>query len=158
MSRILLAVGAVFLGLFLTRMTASASAQGQSSSQPQDKSTQAFYRICSDCHDADRIVSNRRSRAAWEEVLDKMVGKGAVGSDQDFELVLYYLLSHYGMVNVNRSPAEEIAIVLGLPAKDGEAIVSYRKASGEIKDFETLVKVPGIDVEKLKQHREAILY
>ena len=154
----LLTVCAVFVALLVARMTASAPPADQGSSQAQDRPTQAFYRLCSDCHDADRIVGNRRTRTGWEEVLDKMISKGAVGSDQDFELVLYYLLSHYGTVNVNRSPAEEIAVVLGLPAKDGEAIVVYRKANGEIKDFETLSKVPGIDVERLKQNREAIQF
>jgi competence protein ComEA len=156
-NRILPASCAIFATVFLARMTAGA-APASPSSQSQDRPTQAFYRLCSDCHDADRIVSNRRSRAGWEEVLDKMVGKGAVGSDQDFELVLYYLLSHYGMVNVNRSPAEEIAVVLGLEAKGSEAIVTYRKTNGEIKDFDALLKVPGVDAEKLKQNREAILF
>jgi competence ComEA-like helix-hairpin-helix protein len=158
-NRLFFTTVALFAGVFLARMTASGSALVQSASQ--DKPTQAFYRLCSDCHDADRIVANRRSRAGWEEVLAKMVDKGAVGSDQDFELVLYYLLSHYGQVNVNRSPAEEIQVVLGLSQKDVDAISAYRKANGDIKDFESLLKVPGIDadkLDKLKDNREAILF
>jgi competence protein ComEA len=158
-NRLFFTAVAVFATVFLTRMSASGSSPIQSSSQ--DKPTQAFFRLCSDCHDADRIVSNRRTRAGWEEVLAKMVDKGATGSDQDFELVLYYLLSHYGQVNVNKSPAEEIQVVLGLTQKDVDAIAAYRKANGDIKDFDALLKVPGIDadkIDKLKDNREAILF
>jgi hypothetical protein len=158
-NRLFVTMLAVFAGVFFARMTATASSPVQSASQ--DKPTQAFFRLCSDCHDADRVVASRRTRAGWEEVLAKMVDKGAVGSDQDFELVLYYLLSHYGQVNVNRSPAEEIEVVLGLSQKEVDAIAAYRKANGDIKDFDSLLKVPGLEadkIDKLKDNREAILF
>ncbi len=157
-NRLLLAVAVVLVGVILAKLPAAASALDPSLFQAQDKPTQTFFRLCSDCHDAERVIASRRSRAGWEEVLDKMVSKGAVGSDQDFELVLYYLLSHYGQVNVNKSPAEEIGVVLGLTPKDVDAIAQYRKANGDIKDFDSLLKVPGLDPEKLKQNREAILF
>ncbi len=48
--------------------------------------------------------------------------------------------------------------MLGISDKDAEAIVEYRKANGEIKDFDALSKVPGIDLEKLKQGRDAITF
>ena len=41
------------------------------------------------------------SRAQWDEVLDKMVGEGAEGSDEDFVAVARYLVGEYGRVNVN---------------------------------------------------------
>ncbi|MBW8868292.1 MAG: helix-hairpin-helix domain-containing protein, partial [Acidobacteria bacterium] len=37
-------------------------------------------------------------------------------------------------------------------------IAEYRKANGEFKDFDGLSKVPGIDLEKLKQGRDAISF
>jgi competence ComEA-like helix-hairpin-helix protein len=148
----LLGVCGACIGLVAVAM--AAEAQGPTN----DKPAQAFARICSDCHDRDRIVGNRRSKSSWDEVIDKMVEKGAVGSDEDFTLVEQYLLHNYGLVNVNRAPAAEIAEVLGVAEKDAQAIVQFRKDKGDIKDFDALCKVPNLDVEKLTKMREAIAF
>ena len=67
-----------------------------------------------------------------------------------------YLLRVSGRVNVNRALSKELVDVLGLTEKDADAIGEYRKANGDFQDFEGLCKVPGIDIEKLKQGRDAI--
>lgn len=129
------------------------------SAQPrQNPAEDAFFKVCSDCHDPDRIRETRRTRSGWEDVIYQMIDKGAVGTDQDFNLVLQYLLGHYGMVNVNQSTSEEIALVTGLTSKDADAVVAFRKANGDFKNFDALVKVPGIDVQKLESVRAAILF
>ena len=48
--------------------------------------------------------------------------------------------------------------VLAITQKDADTIAEYRKANGEIKDFDTLVKVPGIDLDKLNKARDAISF
>jgi len=124
----------------------------------QDPAEDAFWKVCSDCHDPDRIRETRRTRSGWEDVIYQMIDKGAVGTDQDFNLTLQYLLGHYGMVNVNQAPVEEIALVTGLSAKEADAVVAYRKENGNFKNFDALVKVPGVDAQKLEAHRAAILF
>jgi competence ComEA-like helix-hairpin-helix protein len=114
--------------------------------------------MCNECHDADRIISPRRTKADWEDILTKMIEKGAVGSDKDFETVFEYLLRTYGMADINRAPADEIAAVLTVTAKDAEAIVAFRKANGAFKDLEALKKVPNIDVKLLDEHKAAIVF
>jgi competence protein ComEA len=84
--------------------------------------------------------------------------EGAKGTDDEFATVFDYLLLHYGRVNVNRAPAREITAVLGVTAKDADAIVAYRGAHGDFQDFDSLIKVPGINVEKLKQGRDAVSF
>ena len=61
-------------------------------------------------------------------------------------------------MNVNRAQSRDIVAVLSLTEKDADAIAEYRKANGEFKDFDALCKVPGIDLEKLKQGRDAIAF
>ena len=129
-----------------------------SAQPPQNPPEDAFFKVCSDCHDPDRIRETRRTRSGWEDVIYQMIDKGAVGTDADFNLVLQYLLSHYGMVNVNQAATEEIALVTGLSSKDADAVVAYRKANGDFKNFDALVKVPGIDAQKLEAVRAAILF
>jgi competence protein ComEA len=87
-----------------------------------------------------------------------MVSKGAAGSDDDFALVEKYLLRHYGRVNVNRAPADDLVSVLGVSDKDAATIVQYRKDHGDFKDFESLTKVPGIDSSQLDQAKDAITF
>jgi len=122
------------------------------------KGAATFARVCSLCHDGARILSNRRSKSQWTEVIEKMMERGAQVSDDDFTEVMDYLLRHYGRINVNKAEAEDLAVVAGLSKKDAEAIVRYRDAQGDFPDFDALAKVPEIDIEKLNQAREAITF
>src|SRR3954466_12273411 len=126
--------------------------------EPNDPPAAAFKRVCSSCHDAERILATRRTRTQWEEVIEKMIDRGAEGTTEDFTTAEEYLLRVSGRVNVNRAQAKDIVAVVGIAEKDANAIVEYRKANGEFKDFDGLCKVPGIDLEKLKQARDAISF
>ena len=71
----------------------------------------------------------RRTGAEWEEVLTKMIEKGATGTEKEFETVYGYLLRNFGKLNINAARPDEIAMVLGLSEKEAQAIVAYRKAT-----------------------------
>jgi competence protein ComEA len=126
--------------------------------QADDKNAATYTRVCSTCHDAQRILSNRRTKDQWGEVIDKMIERGAQGTDEDFAAVQDYLVSHYGRINVNRGSAADLATVLRIPQKDAEAIVAFRTTNGPFTDFDALAKVPGLDLDTLKQNRDAISF
>ena len=119
---------------------------------------EAFTRVCGRCHTSDRVVEGRRSRSQWEEVLERMVAKGAAGSDDDFGIVIEYLVSEFGRVAINTAPADEVAQVVHLESKAADAIVTYRKAHGPFADFEALIAMPGAPVEALQKRRDAIVF
>ena len=123
-----------------------------------DAGAPLFKRICSDCHESDRIVSSRRTKAEWEDVIKKMIGEGAEGTEKEFLAVFAYLRHHYGKVFINGASAEEIAITLSLSDKDAAAILEYRKKNGDFADFEALKKVPNIDVKALDAHKDAVAF
>jgi competence ComEA-like helix-hairpin-helix protein len=125
---------------------------------PDVKGAATFARVCSLCHDGARILSIRRSKSQWTEVIEKMMERGAQVSDADFEDVMDYLLRHYGRINVNKAAAEDLALVAGLSKKDAEAIVSHRDSHGDFPDFDALAKVPGVDAEKLNKARDAMTF
>jgi competence protein ComEA len=129
-----------------------------STAAPDDPKYPVFMKVCRNCHDADRVISGRRSRVEWEEVLDKMAAKGAQASDEEWDVVLRYLLQNVGRVYVNRCAPEELIEVLGLSEKDAAAIVAYRKDKGTFPDFDALAKVPGLDPKALEQNRDAIVF
>lgn len=157
-------IAAAFL-LVSSGLAASSTAPVQQQSSPaaapapvDDSNYPVFMKVCRNCHDAERIVSVRRSRVEWEGILDTMATKGAQGTDEEWETVLHYLLHYYGKVYINRSTAAELVEVLGISDKDAAAIGAYRKDKGDFADFDALAKVPGIDVKMLEQKRDAIAF
>ena len=129
-----------------------------SAQEPEDAPAAAFRRVCSNCHDSERILATRRTRTQWEEIIEKMIDRGAEGTSEDFTTAEEYLLRVSGRVNVNRAQAKDIVAVLSVTQKDADAIIEYRKTNGEFKDFDALCKVPGIDLEKIKQGRDAVAF
>jgi competence ComEA-like helix-hairpin-helix protein len=123
-----------------------------------EKSKAVFEKVCSGCHQAEAALATRRSKEQWQETFDKMVGRGLQASDEDLTVAFNYLVARYGRVNVNRAAAADIAEILAVTAKDADAIVKYRKESGRFEDFESLAKVPGIDLKQLEKSREAISF
>ena len=127
---------------------------------PEDiRAEEAFTRNCVKCHPVDRIAGSRRTRTQWEEVMTTMTtARGAVISDEDWDVIQTYLVKHYGRVNVNRATADDLAEVLGVTPETANAIVAYRKQNGEFVDYDAFAKVPGLDLEKLEKLRDAISF
>jgi competence protein ComEA len=125
---------------------------------PEDPDTGLFVTLCQNCHDIGQVVGRRRTMTEWEDVIVKMIEKGLKSDEKDLETVFAYLNRNYGTVNINRAPAAELVAVLTIPQKDAEAIVGYRKAGGSFTNFESLKKVPGLDVKILEQKKDAIAY
>ena len=133
-------------------------AQEPSGSAADDPAAGVFSQTCSECHDPARIVATRRTTPEWEEVLHKMIEKGAKGTENDFQAVFGYLLRNYGKVFINTATPDEITSIVGLSKKDAEAIVAARKANGSFSNFEALKKVPDIDVKTLEEHKDAVAF
>ena len=134
------------------------TAATQADATPPDKLADTYLRLCRNCHEAAKLQLDRRTRLAWQDVLDQMLEKGATGTDDDFKLVLQYLLRDYGKVNVNRAPSEDLALVLGLSAEEARTVVAYREKHGSFKDFDALRQVSGVDAKKLETHRAAMVF
>ena len=107
-------------------------------------------RACRMCHPIENIVRMRRTVREWADVLTTMQGRGANASEEEFQDIHWYLSRYYGVVRVNTAGAEELAAVLGLTAKEAQAILDYRKAHGNIADLATLLKIEGMDKAKTK--------
>ena len=125
---------------------------------PEAPPPEQFTRVCGNCHSPERILASRRSRDQWQEVTENMVSRGAQGTEDDLAVVVKYLVTHYGRVNVNRAMPDEIVEVLAVAAADAQKIVDYRKTHGRFEDMDALAAVPGIDAEKIKKQREAIVF
>ena len=114
--------------------------------------------MCIKCHTSDRVVQGRRFRSQFEELIEQMIARGAVVNDEDYEVIIGYLVGEFGRVRVNTATAPELAAVLHLEAAEAEAIVVARKAAGRFADFEALVAVPGVPVSALTKRRDALFF
>ena len=164
--RTLRAAGTLMLSALLAALLVAAlGAISQDPQKPEVKSAEdtkaeeTFTRNCVKCHPADRIAGSRRTRTQWEEVMTTMqTARGAVIADEDWDVIQTYLVKHYGRVNVNRAPVNELVEVLAVAPEAAENIVKYRKEHGEFADFDAFAKVPGLELEKLEKLRDAISF
>jgi competence protein ComEA len=146
-------------------LVAALNAVGQDSQKPDLKSPEdlkaeeTFTRTCVKCHAVDRVVGSRRTRPQWEEVMTTMqTARGAVIEDNDWDVILDYLVKQHGRVNVNRATIDDLIEVLGVTTETADTIVKYRKEHGNFADYDGFAKVPGLDLEKLEKKRDAISF
>lgn len=124
----------------------------------EDPDTGLFHRLCDECHTSAQIVSRRRTRAEWEDVITKMLEKGLDGPEKELEAVFAFLNRNYGKVFINRAPADELVAVLTITQQDADAIVAFRKTAGSFADLDAVKKVPGIDLKKIEERKDAIAF
>ena len=147
----------MLLTLLVIAIRPAGAMQGQA--QPPDAPGKAiFEKACGTCHSTNDAVARRRTRSAWEQVVDDMVARGAEGSADDMAAIVTYLSAQFGRTNVNAATAEEISKSLAISPKDAQAIVAFREKNGKIQDFEQLLKVPGIDLDKIREKRSWIAF
>jgi competence protein ComEA len=116
-------------------------------------------KVCTACHGLEAIVAVQGNKDIWQSVVDDMKGRGADGSNEDFTAIVNYLSKYFGAnVNVNTSSAKELTDNLELTSTEADAIVKYRTANGNFKEFADLRKVQGLDVAKLEPIQKRIKF
>jgi hypothetical protein len=48
------------------------------------------------CHDTARIISKKWTKEEWNTTIDKMAARGAMASDEEFEIIVTYLTKNFG--------------------------------------------------------------
>ena len=120
-------------------------------------------KICSQCHDLARSISQHQDRAGWETTVAKMVASGAKATDTEIEAVVNYLATHFAAetvprINVNKAPAIELEAGLSLKRSEAAAVIAYRSKNGPFKSIEDLKKVPGIDAAKIDAQKDRLTF
>jgi hypothetical protein len=54
-------------------------------------------RTCAVCHPADLVVAKRRTEQDWDDIIARMVERGAVATEDEQILILDYFVKHFGM-------------------------------------------------------------
>jgi len=68
----------------------------QAQDLPDGAGKDLVVKVCTVCHDSARIVSKKWTKAEWNETVDKMAMRGAMASDDEFEIIVTYLAKNFG--------------------------------------------------------------
>jgi competence protein ComEA len=136
-------------------------ALGSAQELPQGKGKDLVEQVCVGCHGLEVITGQRATSKGWSGIVDDMIQRGATATPEDFRTIVEYLAKNFARavaVNINLSSAKEIETSLDLTGKEAEAIVRYRQDHGDFKDWESLLKVTGVDTRKLDAKKDRIVF
>jgi competence protein ComEA len=118
-------------------------------------------KVCGTCHPAERGASVRLTRDGWEDLIAKMAGLGAKGTDAEFAAVLDYLATHFEgqaavPLNLNRATSVELESIAGFLRRESGAWIAHR-AKLPCQSLEDLKNVAGVDFKKIEKRRERLV-
>ncbi len=122
-----------------------------------DPNLQAVQTVCGRCHTTAVFLDKPQSWDRWNDVFADMTKRGAKGTDEQLERVTTYFLENLTFVNVNTSPADEIAGVLGVADDVARAIIASRERQ-PFANLAELRAVAGVDPAKLELRKSRILF
>lgn len=140
-------------------LAVSASAQ----TLPEGPGKAETEKLCKQCHEMARAISPRLDRGGWEKSMTKMAAFGMKATDEEYALVVDYLVKNFPAedvprINVNTATAIQMESGLSLKRSQASAVMAWRKEHGNFKSFDDLLKVPGLDAAKLEEKKDRIAY
>jgi competence protein ComEA len=137
-------------------------AVAQAQDLPAGKGKDLVENTCGSCHGLDVVVAQHATRDGWATIVDYMVSRGATGTPEEITAIVDYLAKNFpaaaAKTNVNKASSMDLQMQLDLTAKDADAIVKYRVDHGDFKDWDGLLKVPGIDTAKLTAKKDSVAF
>ena len=140
---------------------APAADEKEAARLPEGPGKEVVGKLCLSCHDSGNFRKARYSSEEWSDSVADMVERGAKGTPAEIDAVVAYLAKNFGTgapVRINTAPFAEIKVVLGFTVAEVRALLEYREKNGDLKSFEDLLKVPGIDPSKAERQRARIIF
>jgi len=158
MMRHRLLLSAAFAAVVLAVTPAAVRAQTQLPDGPGKAEVQ---KLCSTCHPADRGASVRLTRDGWQDVMTRMVGLGMKGTDEELNVVLEYMATHFkgeaaAPLNLNRATPVQLQSIAGLLRSESAALIAHR-TKAPCKTLEDLKSVAGLDFTKIEKRRDRLV-
>lgn len=139
---------------------AAATIGSDTSASPPDLAheVQSLQAVCGNkCHNLQIVTNTPRSLDDWRDTMQKMVDRGANGTDEQYDDILDYLHRTMTTIDVNRADADELAEVLN--ANDAVVkVILARRSLKKFADLADLKSVPGIDSATLDSKARMIYF
>jgi PQQ-dependent dehydrogenase (methanol/ethanol family) len=82
--------------IFVT-LSAAGAVHAQETELPEGPGKDQLVRTCTQCHSIEQIVRRGRTEQEWADVITRMIAQGAVVTDAQFQPILTYLSTQFGM-------------------------------------------------------------
>lgn len=130
---------------------------------PEGFGKETTLRLCGRCHSPEKAASIHQSRSEWEDTVSKMVKLGAQGRDDEFDEVVTYLTNRFGPqkpapLNMNKANMVDLQTNLLLRRSQAKSIIEYRTEKGELKSFDDLRNVPGLNMALLESKKSRMVF
>jgi competence protein ComEA len=139
---------AVLVVAALLIVPAALAADGAGQSSPLEREAQSLQAVCGKCHNLQIVMNTPRSLDDWRDTMQKMVDRGASGTDEQYDDILDYLHRTMTTIDVNSADADELATVLGASASTVRLIIA-RRTTKKFVDLADLKTIPGVDTATL---------
>lgn len=149
--------GALLICMAATAYTARCADVAAQSSTVLAREAKSLQAVCGKCHNLEIVMSTPRSLEDWRETMQKMVDRGASGTDDQYDDILDYLHRTMTTVAVNSADADELATVLDAPASAVQLIIA-RRSSRKFVDLTDLKGIPGLDAATLEAKSRLIYF
>ena len=113
--------------------------------------------VCAKCHNLEIVLDTPMSYDAWHDTVQKMVDRGASGTDDQFDDIMDYLHRTMTTIDVNTADADELEIVLNVPDKAAQAIIA-RRSTQKFTGLSDLESVPNIDSSTIDSKARLIFF
>ena len=148
------------LGL-LAALVAAAAAMGQE--LPEGSGKAETEKLCKGCHEMARSISKKQDRDGWMATMTKMSGFGMRATDAETAAVVEYLSKNWAAedlpkINLNTATAIQLESGLNLKRSQAAALIAFRKEHGKITSLDELKKVPQLDVMKIAEKKDRIVF
>lgn len=147
------------VGLFSTALLASAArcAEAAPASSDLAREAKSLQAVCGKCHNLEIVTNTPRSLDDWRDTMQKMVDRGASGTDDQYDDILDYLHRTMTTIDVNSADADELATVLNASDSTVKLVIARRTAK-KFTDLTDLKTIPGIDAATLDAKSKLIYF
>ena len=128
---------------------------------PDGAGKATVVKLCGTCHPPERGASVRLTREGWQDVMTRMVGLGLKATDEELNVALEYLATHFkgeaaAPLNLNRATPQQLQSVAGLLRSESAALIAHRTKT-PCKTLDDLKAVAGLDFAKIEKRRDRLV-
>jgi competence protein ComEA len=143
--------------LVATLFTAAGGAANAPPNPRLAREGQSLKAVCAKCHNLQIVMDTPMSYDDWHDTVQKMVDRGASGTDEQFDDVMDYLHRTMTTINVNTAPMDELEIVLDVSETTAQAIIA-RRSTQKFTGLTDLKSVAGVDAPTVDAKARLIFF
>jgi DNA uptake protein ComE-like DNA-binding protein len=151
-----------FVAVFALACAAAAlAADSDAEKLPPGQGREVVAKVCVNCHGADNFRKNRLNKDEWSDKVSDMVDQGAQAGQEDVAVIVDYLVRNFGIdskVYVNTAPLAELKVVLGFTNDEARAVIAWREEKGDLHSTDDLLKIPGLDPQKVAAKKDLMAF